>query len=116
MNKATIFILAILTMGCLGGPRPRQSEITGTDRERLITIAKNELKRRNLALPHYYSVVVENGKISNEIDRSPREVYGVWFNSSRRGEERAFYSVLIDKRSGRIDQVSDLRALRFQTF
>jgi hypothetical protein len=114
MTKSIIIILALLTTSCIGTASPRQRQLYGTDREKVIRIAKQELERRNLALPDRYDVVVENGKITNEIDNLPREVYGVWF--LRRGNRGAVYSVLIDKRSGKIDQVSDLRTVRLQAF
>lgn len=116
MNKSIIIIFAMLTTGCLGSVRTQKGEIIGTDREKLVGIAKQELKRRNLALPPDCDVVVENGKIINEIDNSPREVYAVWFSFTHRGNRGAFYSVLIDRRSGRIDQVSDLRTVKLRAF
>jgi hypothetical protein len=115
MNKI-IIVFAMLTTGCVGHAQLRESEIIGISREKLIWTAKVELKRRNLPLPRDYRVVVENGKVTNEVDASPREVYGVWFSVSHRGNVRALYSVLIDKRSGMIDQVSDLRTVKLQAF
>lgn len=116
MNKFIIIILAILTTSCLGNARTRQGEVIGAQREKLVAVAKQELKRRNFPLPHDCEVVVENGKFMNEIDTSTRELYGVWFTFTYRGKRDAFYSVLIDKRSGRIDQVSDLRTVKYHKF
>jgi DNA relaxase NicK len=116
MNKSISIILAILTTSCFGNPQTLQGEITGPQREKLISVAKQELKRRNLPLPRDYNVVVENGKFMNEIDTSARELYGVSFTFTYRGKRDAFYSVLIDKGSGRIDQVSDLRKVKYHKF
>jgi hypothetical protein len=111
-----IILLATLATGCLGNARTQQREIVGAERERLVKIAKQELRRRHLVLPHDHDVVVENGEIGNEIAPLPRKVYGVWFRFTYRGKREVFYSVLIDKRSGRIDQVSDLRTAKLQAF
>jgi hypothetical protein len=116
MNRYIVITFAILTAGCLGHSLTRPGEVIGADREKLVEVAKKELKRRSLPLPHDYDVVVERGEIGNEIDHSPREVYGVWFSFTYRAKRGAFYSVLIDKRSGRIDQVSDLRGLKLHVF
>jgi hypothetical protein len=116
MNKLSFTILAIIMTGCLGNAQTRQGEIVGAQREKLVAIAKQELKQRNLPLPRNYDVVVENGKKINEVDPSPREFYGLWFTFIYRGKRDAFYSVFIDKRSGRIFQVSDLRTAKVHKF
>lgn len=109
MSRALITILALVMIGCLANPPVRQAEATGAEEERLVAIAKRELKRRDLPLPVDYTVVVENVTIGDETGNPPREVYGVWFTFTYRGKRDAFYSVYINKGSDRIDQVSDLR-------
>jgi hypothetical protein len=116
MNKSITVVFAIVATACWGSAQTRQGQIVGVQRGKLVARAKQELKRREMPLPRHYDVVAETGKIINEVDIAPREYYAVWFTFTFRGKRDAFYSVFIDKYSGRIFQVSDLRTVRVHKF
>jgi len=85
-----------------------QLEIAGSARDNAIYIAKQELKRQNAMLPKAYDVVVENAEAGNELE-APRQVYQVSFSFYYRGRKQIIYTVIIDKRSGRVELFSDSR-------
>jgi hypothetical protein len=97
-----------LLTGCAAtyGQPVRTKEL---NRAALIQLAKDELGRRGRDLPRLYEVEFENGEIGNEVG-PPRPIYSVSFLFVYRGQKRAMYTVFIDKRSHKIDQVSDYRA------
>jgi hypothetical protein len=104
MNKLILVTAFLLLAGCAG--TYRQPEL---DRAAVVQLAKDELGRRGLDLPRFYEVEFENGEIGDEIG-PPRPIYSVSFFFVYRGHKRAVYTVFIDKRSHKVDQVSDYRA------
>jgi len=108
MNKLTVITAFLLLAGCAGTDR-QTARTKELDRAALIQLARNELGRRGLDLPRFYEIEFENGEIGNEIG-PPRPIYSVSFLFVYRGHKRAVYTVFIDKRSHKIDQVSDYRA------
>ena len=108
MNKLILITAFLFVAGCAGTDR-QSGRTRELDRAAIIQLAKDELSRRGLELPHFYEVEFENGEIGNEIG-PPRPIYSVSFLFVYRGHKRAVYTVFIDKRSHKIDQVSDYRA------
>lgn len=108
MNKLTLITAFLLLAGC-AGTYQQSARTKELDQAALIQLAKDELGRRGLELPRIYEVEFENGEIGNEIG-PPRPIYSVAFLFLYRGHKRAVYTVFIDKRSHKIDQVSDYRA------
>jgi hypothetical protein len=73
-----------------------------------VEIAKAELVRRGLSLPRHYDVAVSHGQVITEINPR-REIYVVTFSFMYRGRKDIIYTIHIDKRSGKIEDVYDSR-------
>ena len=108
MNKLILVTAFLLLAGC-AGMYQQPARAKELDRAAVIQLAKDELDRRGLDLPRFYEVEFENGAIGDEIG-PPRPIYSVSFLFVYRGHKRAVYTVFIDKRSHKVDQVSDYRA------
>src|SRR6266446_6518963 len=108
MNKILFAVFVALTTGSVASSvKVRQDHDVAT-RTRIIHIAEGELKRQNATLPRDYDVMVEDAKAGNEVEPS-REVCQVSFSFAYRGKKQIIYTVIIDKRSGKVEVFSDSR-------
>jgi hypothetical protein len=109
MNKIVFIIAGVVLAGCATPSVLSQGSLPGPDRDRMVHIAQQELARQHANLPHRYDVIVEGAEAGNELQPS-RQVYQVSFSFVYRGKKQIIYTVIIDKRSGRVEMFSDSRA------
>jgi hypothetical protein len=81
---------------------------TYISREDAIQIAKGELGRRNLRLPHRYTVEATRSTIITE-SGPDIPVYVVSFNIPRGGKQTPFYDLDLDPCNGSVRTVRDFR-------
>ena len=77
-------------------------------RKDAVEAAKRELVRRNLPLPKDYVVKVSDSFAFIEFEPT-RRIYIVSFAFKYRGKPGVVYEVNVDKRSGKVDDVTNLR-------
>lgn len=108
--KKTVLILAGLVM-ILCARKTLADRYRGGDvkREDAVKIAKEEVTRRRLSLPKNYVANVTDSLAFIEF-RPTREIYIVSFAFADHGKQRIVYEINIDKRSGKVDDLTDLRA------
>ena len=80
--------------------------VAATDQDP-ISLAKTELVRRHLPLPKGYSVAVMTSTAFVEGPAADYPIYLVVFRLPSRGKSKTLYEVSIDRRTHRIDNVSD---------
>lgn len=109
MIKNVIFLLAfLLSTACVGTDGVETADKHAVIRNELIQIAERQLKAEKIVLPRRYTVAVEDGVITNEVE-PPREIYIVKFNFEYRGRRDVNCTVFIDKRTRKADRVFDSR-------
>jgi hypothetical protein len=73
-----------------------------------VITAKRELARRHCILPLNYTVEVGVGVFQAEFE-SPRPLWEVNFYAPSRHAKNELYTVLINRRTGAVDDFSDIR-------
>jgi hypothetical protein len=94
MKTLATILVSVLCVGC------------AATRERAIAIAAAEITNRKLALPANYTFHVEQGFANFEF-QTPYHIWAVEFWAP--GAKEPLYSVWVDERNGRIDEVTDYR-------
>lgn len=110
MNRIAYIIICFLSIGCTAPAQFERNAPRIFDRHKLVESAKSELERRGFSLPKHYDVAVTQGQVITEI-HPRREIYVVTFSFVYRGKKDIIYTVHIDKRSGKIEDVYDSRTL-----
>jgi hypothetical protein len=108
MKKRFTFLAALLLLSFLGTARSGP-ELTSDERKKVIIIAKQELRRRNITLPRRYEITALNMEMVTEVAPA-RPLYEVNFHCVYRGKKQLIYTVVIDKRSLKVTLFSDDKA------
>jgi hypothetical protein len=104
---AIIILLFLATYDGVAGPPA--DKLRGFERQRLIETAKVALERGRLPLPRTYEVEVSDGQAITELT-PVRPLYVVTFKFIRRGKKDIIYTVHINKRSRKVEDVYDSRS------
>ncbi|HVF72236.1 MAG TPA: hypothetical protein VM940_11575 [Chthoniobacterales bacterium] len=104
MTNLLIFILCLTLSGCITQPQ----SLVVPQRGDLIQIARGEIDRRHIHLPSDCAVTIHEGVTVSPVDKA-REEYFVNFTFAHGGQRGVIYRVVIDKRSGKVDDFLDYR-------
>jgi hypothetical protein len=106
MSKVIIIIVCLAVLGCVS--HPLSSLVL--QRDDILPIAKREIDRRHIHLPSDCSITVDEGitAFEGKVEKD-REEYLVRFTFKHSGKRDVVYEVVIDKRSGKIDDFFDYR-------
>lgn len=103
MKKLFLTLTASLFVGCQYAPPLASGEI---DRIRMIDIAKAELSRRRISLPPKCITEVDEDVMFSEF-RPDIPIFIVSFNAPDRSRPVPLYRVIINKKSGRVQNFVD---------
>jgi hypothetical protein len=79
-----------------------------SERERAIQLAKSEIAKRNIKLPFDCDISVVDG-VATFVIGKPEPKYLVLFKFKNHGRRDLVYKVVINKRSGRVEDFLDYR-------
>jgi hypothetical protein len=105
-SKRLAIILCLIGVLCVSSSK--NAEGGELKREEAVKIAKQEVARRRLSLPKNYIANISDSLAFIEFQPT-REIYIVSFTFAYHGKARVAYEVNIDKRSGKVDDLTDLR-------
>ncbi len=77
-------------------------------REQAVASATREVARRHLPLPKHYTVEVKDSMAFDEVNPG-YPIYVVTFSAPGNRTQKRLYQLNVDRRSGTIDDMSDLR-------
>lgn len=103
MSKIVIFFHCLALFGCVS-----QSISPIVSKAEAIQIAKAEIQRRQLRIPHDCEITIVDG-IRNAEVQGLQEEYFVRFAFTRGGKRDVVYQVEVNKRSRRVDGLLDYR-------
>jgi hypothetical protein len=106
MSKVFSIFLCLAVLGCVNHP---VSSVV-SQRDDMIQIAKREIDRRHIHPPSDCNITVVEGVTAFEGQvQKDREEYLVRFTFTHGGKRDVAYEVVIDKRSGKVDDFFDYR-------
>lgn len=109
MINQTLAIILFLLTTCDGFAGPPANRLPRLQRQKLVDTARFALERKGLTLPRIYEVEVSDGQVVTELT-PVRQLYVVTFKFLYRGKKDSMYTVHINKRSGKVEDVYNSRS------